>query len=105
MESFPPMRGARPIRNPVNRENVTRDVEGQRRVYDIISVLPLQRYGTQEGLGERVAKARRLDPSARSRTSGANSHKIVARDALDSLKDRISQTGNPASVLRVRHWI
>lgn len=34
------MWGARPIRNPVNRENVIRDLEGQEQVYDIISVLP-----------------------------------------------------------------
>lgn len=68
MESFPPTRGARPIRNPVNRENVTRDVEGQGRVYDIISVLPLQRYGAREGVVVAAgrAKARRPDPSTRS---------------------------------------
>lgn len=67
MESFPPTRGARPIRNPVNRENVTRDVEGQGRVYDIISVLPLQRYGAREGVvAAGRAKARRPDPSTRS---------------------------------------
>lgn len=59
MESFPPTRGARPIPNPVNRENVTRDVEGQGRVYDIISVLPLQRYGAREGAGRRGGQ--RLD--------------------------------------------
>lgn len=38
-----------PFQALVNRENVTRDVVGQRRVYDIISVLPPQRYGVQVG--------------------------------------------------------
>lgn len=55
----------------------------------------------QEGLGDRVAKAR----AVRKVSSGANSHETVAQQALDSLKDRMSQTGNPASVLWVRHWI
>lgn len=41
------MRGARPIRSPVNRENVSHDVEGLEQVYDIIRVLPEQRYGTE----------------------------------------------------------
>lgn len=38
---------ARPIQSPVNRENVSHDVEGLEQVYDIISVLPQQRYGTE----------------------------------------------------------
>lgn len=43
-------------------------------------------------------------------SSRANSHEIVVREALHSLKGGMSrsltsQTGNPASVLWVRHWI
>lgn len=34
------MRGARPIRSPVSRENVSCDLEGLEQFYDIISVLP-----------------------------------------------------------------
>lgn len=112
MESFPPTRGARPIRNPVNRENVTRDVEGQGRVYDIISVLPLQRYGAREGVGRRGGGTGKGSTarSVHKVSSRANSHEIVAREALRSLEDGMSrsltsQAGNPASVLRVRHWI
>lgn len=47
---LPLMGGTGPIRSIVNRENVSRDVEGLERVYDIISVLPQQRYGA-ESLG------------------------------------------------------
>lgn len=42
------MRGAWPIRSLVSRENVSHDVEGLEQVYDIISVLPQQRYGTEK---------------------------------------------------------
>lgn len=35
----------RPIPDPVSCENVSHDVERQEQVYDIISVLPQQRYG------------------------------------------------------------
>lgn len=43
-------RGTRPIPSPVNRENVSHDLEGLEQVYDIISVLPQQRYGTEKSL-------------------------------------------------------
>lgn len=38
------MWGAGPIRRPVSHENVSNDLEGLEQVYDIISVLPQQRY-------------------------------------------------------------
>lgn len=40
-----------PFQIPMNRENVTPDVVGQRRVDDIISVLPQQRCGAPAGAG------------------------------------------------------
>lgn len=40
------MWGARPIRSPVSHENVSYDLDGLKQVYDIISELPWQRYGT-----------------------------------------------------------
>lgn len=41
------MQGARPIRSPISRENVIYDLDRLEQVYDIISVLPRQRYGTE----------------------------------------------------------
>lgn len=38
------MWGAGPVRRPVSHENVSSDLEGLEQVYDIISVLPQQRY-------------------------------------------------------------
>lgn len=45
------MGGTRPIRGPINRENVSHDVEGLQQDYDIISVLPVQRYGVEKPKG------------------------------------------------------
>lgn len=67
---LPLMGGAGPIRSIVNRENVRRDVEGLERVYDIISMLPRQRYG-EESLGSLIY--------SRGLKSHANTHKNLQR--------------------------
>lgn len=44
------MGGTRPIPGPINRENVSHDIERLQQDYDIISVLPVQRYSVEKGL-------------------------------------------------------
>lgn len=114
------MWGARPIRSPVNRENVSHDLKGLEQVYDIISALPKQRYGAEEP--PTVWSIHKV-------SSRANSHKMLEHDfflsasffpkqnetlqngeaawraVLNSIKKVHTEKPNrkPTSVLWVRH--